>query len=212
VRRFKRGSRSKVCNKPLCPDCSAVSASADITPLTSVVQVWLYHATILRAVATLLNPVPLMARFVPASRMVWLTMMAIVTYPSPNPGEPVEPRNAIDQRQPKSRRLNALRGHNLSDGLPYYHGIVMYPFRILVGLGGLEVQGLFERTGEQKHCYGLVKKFKIDKGQNLERLGRILGMFNERRIDLPADWDSRNLEEKKYFVKHGFFPTGITAS
>jgi Terminase small subunit len=59
------------------------------------------------------------------------------------------------------------------------------------GLGGLEVQELFEGTGEQKHYYGLVKKFKITgKGQNLERLARTLGMFDERHIDLPADWDS----------------------
>ena len=72
---------------------------------------------------------------------------------------------------------------------------------------------LFEGSGDNRKHVGYLKKFKfVDKGQNLERLGRILGMFNERPMDLPADWDSRTLEEKKYFVKHGFFPTGITAS
>jgi hypothetical protein len=72
---------------------------------------------------------------------------------------------------------------------------------------------LFEGSGDNRKHVGYLKKFKFaDKGQNLERLGRILGMFNERRMDLPADWDSRTLEEQEYFVKHGFFPTGITAS
>ena len=71
----------------------------------------------------------------------------------------------------------------------------------------------FDGSGDDRRRVGYRMKFKIaDKGQNLERLGRILGMLNERRIDLPADWDSRNLEEQEYFAKHGFFPTGITAS
>ena len=81
------------------------------------------------------------------------------------------------------------------------------------GLGGFQMIEQFEGSGDNRKHVGYLKKFKIaDKGQNLERLGRILGMFNERRIDLPADWDSRTLEEQEYFVKHGFFPTGITAS
>lgn len=47
------------------------------------------------------------------------------------------------------------------------------------GLAHLEVQELLEGTGEQKHCYGLVKKIRIaDKGINLERLGKYLNLFN----------------------------------
>ncbi len=82
-----------------------------------------------------------------------------------------------------------------------------------MALTDFEMIKQFEGSGDNRKHVGYLKKFKFaDRGQNLERLGRILGMFNERPLDLPADWDSRTLEEKKYFVKHGFFPTGITAS
>jgi phage terminase small subunit len=82
-----------------------------------------------------------------------------------------------------------------------------------MALADFEMIEQFEGSGDNRKHVGYLKKFKIaDKGQNLERLGRILGMFNQRHIDLPADWDSHTLEEQEYFVKHGFFPTGITAS
>lgn len=48
-------------------------------------------------------------------------------------------------------------------------------------VAGLEVNELFEGSGEQKHAYGLCKKIKIaDKGQNLERLGRHLKLFTDK--------------------------------
>jgi phage terminase small subunit len=50
-----------------------------------------------------------------------------------------------------------------------------------MAIAGLEVAELFEGTGEQKHAYGLMKKMKlVDKGQNLERLGRHLKLFTDK--------------------------------
>lgn len=47
-------------------------------------------------------------------------------------------------------------------------------------LAGLEVQELFEGSGEQKYCYGLVKKIRLaDKGMNHERLGKYLNLFEQ---------------------------------
>lgn len=51
-------------------------------------------------------------------------------------------------------------------------------------IAGMKVTELFEGAGEQKHCYGLLKKIKIaHKGANLDRLGRHLG-GNGGRPDL----------------------------
>lgn len=50
-----------------------------------------------------------------------------------------------------------------------------------MSVAGLEVNELFEGTGDQKQAYGLCKKIKIaDKGQNLERLGKHLKLFTDR--------------------------------
>ena len=49
----------------------------------------------------------------------------------------------------------------------------------------MEVTELFEGSGEKKHVYGLLKKFKIaDKGQNLERLGRLFGDASQASINV----------------------------
>jgi len=72
-----------------------------------------------------------------------------------------------------------------------------------MALAGFEVREI--TIGE--NVVGQLKKFKIaDKGQNLERLGKILGMFIDRHLDLPSDWDSRTLEDQEYFAKHGHYP------
>lgn len=57
-----------------------------------------------------------------------------------------------------------------------------------MGLAGMEVIELFEGQGEQKHVYGLLKKFKLaDKGQNLERLGKHLKLFTDKSEVTGAD-------------------------
>lgn len=48
-------------------------------------------------------------------------------------------------------------------------------------VAGLEVNELFEGEGDQKHAFGLCRKIKlVDKGQNLERLGKHLKLFTEK--------------------------------
>jgi phage terminase small subunit len=48
-------------------------------------------------------------------------------------------------------------------------------------LAGLEVSELFEDVGDQKHVYGLTKKFKLaDRLRALEMLGRHLKMFTDK--------------------------------
>jgi phage terminase small subunit len=50
-----------------------------------------------------------------------------------------------------------------------------------MAISGIEVTELFEGAGEQKHAYGLCKKIKlVDKGINLERLGRHLKLFTDK--------------------------------
>jgi hypothetical protein len=74
-------------------------------------------------------------------------------------------------------------------------------------VSSVEFVDYFEGSGEDRRQVGYIKKFKLaDKGQNLERLAKILGMFIERHIDLPADWDNHTLEEQEYFAKHRYWP------
>ena len=48
-------------------------------------------------------------------------------------------------------------------------------------IAGLEVNELFDGTGDQKHAYGLAKKVKLaDKGVNLERLAKIQGLLTNK--------------------------------
>lgn len=48
-------------------------------------------------------------------------------------------------------------------------------------VAGFEFIELFEGDGEDRHCFGHLKKFKIaDRGVNLERLGRHLKLFTEK--------------------------------
>lgn len=55
-------------------------------------------------------------------------------------------------------------------------------------LCGFELIELFEGSGDDKHCFGHLKKFKIaDKGQNLERLGRHLKLFTDKAELSGAD-------------------------
>ena len=77
-----------------------------------------------------------------------------------------------------------------------------------MALAGFEMIEQFEGSGDNRKHVGYLKKFKfVDKGQNLERLGRILGMFIERYMtDLPHDWDSHTIEEKRFYVKKGHWP------
>ncbi len=50
-----------------------------------------------------------------------------------------------------------------------------------MAVAGLEVTELFEGTGDQRHAYGLCKKIKlVDKGINLERLGKHLKLFTDK--------------------------------
>jgi phage terminase small subunit len=50
-----------------------------------------------------------------------------------------------------------------------------------MAISGLECIELFEGTGDQRHCYGILKKIKLaDGGQNLERLGRHLKLFTDK--------------------------------
>jgi phage terminase small subunit len=53
----------------------------------------------------------------------------------------------------------------------------------------------------------LIKKYKlVDKGQNLERLGKHLGLFDGCRLELPPGFQSRSLEDQEYFCVHGCYP------
>jgi phage terminase small subunit len=48
-------------------------------------------------------------------------------------------------------------------------------------VSGFEFIELFEGDGDERHCFGHLKKFKIaDRGQNLERLGRHLKLFTDK--------------------------------
>ena len=50
-----------------------------------------------------------------------------------------------------------------------------------MALAGLEVSELFEDVGDQKHVYGLTKKFKLaDRLRALEMLGRHMKMFTDK--------------------------------
>ena len=74
-------------------------------------------------------------------------------------------------------------------------------------IAGLDVEKLFEGSGKERERVGDVLKYKIaDKGQNLERLGKHLGLFIERYMQLPADFNSRTIEDQEYFCKHGCYP------
>ena len=55
------------------------------------------------------------------------------------------------------------------------------------GLAGVEVVELFEGSGDDKHAFGLLKKFKLaDKGINLERLGKHFKLFTDR-VETTSD-------------------------
>lgn len=48
-------------------------------------------------------------------------------------------------------------------------------------VSGFEFIELFEGQGDDRHCFGILKKFKIaDRGVNLERLGRHLKLFTDK--------------------------------
>lgn len=81
-----------------------------------------------------------------------------------------------------------------------------------MALAGFEVVELFEGRGEDRVKTGELKKFKIaDKGQNLERLGKYLGMFIDRHMNLPADFSNRTEEEQEHFCQHGYYPDAVDA-
>ena len=50
-----------------------------------------------------------------------------------------------------------------------------------MAVAGFEFVELFEGTGDQKHAYGLLKKYKLtDKRASLELLGKYLKLFTDR--------------------------------
>ena len=66
------------------------------------------------------------------------------------------------------------------DGSLHTHPRAEYDHTAM-SVAGLEVNEMFEGSGDQKHAYGLCKKIKIaDKGQNLERLGKHLKLFTDK--------------------------------
>ena len=74
-------------------------------------------------------------------------------------------------------------------------------------IAGLDVEEVFDGRGEDRVQTGVIKKWKIaDKGQNLERLAKHLGMFIERHVNLPSDFLSRGAEDQEYFCNHGCYP------
>lgn len=76
-----------------------------------------------------------------------------------------------------------------------------------MSLAGFEV---IEQRDKDGNLTGYLKKFKIaDKGRNLERIGRHLGMFIERHLNLPGDFAGRSVEEQEFFCQHGFYPDGL---
>lgn len=77
-----------------------------------------------------------------------------------------------------------------------------------MALCSFKIADIFEGTGEARQKTGELKEFKMaDRGQNLERAARILGMVIERHMSgLPLDWDSHTIEEKRFYVKEGYWP------
>lgn len=70
-----------------------------------------------------------------------------------------------------------------------------------MALAGMDVAEMFEGQGEQKHAYGLMKKFKlVDKGQNLERLGKHLKLFTDKTELSGADGGPIQSEHRIVFV------------
>lgn len=70
-----------------------------------------------------------------------------------------------------------------------------------MALAGMDVMELFEGSGDQKHAYGLMKKFKlVDKGQNLERLGKHLKLFTDKTELSGADGGPIQSEHRIVFV------------
>lgn len=68
-------------------------------------------------------------------------------------------------------------------------------------LASIEVEELFAGSGKEREQVGWTKKVKVyDRGQNLERLGRTLGLFNADKSQTPAALPPRI---EVVFVKSG---------
>ncbi len=75
------------------------------------------------------------------------------------------------------------------------------------GVAGYEFVTLYEGSGDQKHAFGQLRKMKlVDAGQNLERLGRYLGLFKDRHLIQKDEFDGRTPEELRYFAQNGKWP------
>lgn len=70
-------------------------------------------------------------------------------------------------------------------------------------VAGYEFITLYEGSGDQKHAFGMLRKVKLaDAGQNLERLGRYLGLFKDRVVIEDDEFKNRTPEELRYYASH----------
>jgi phage terminase small subunit len=68
-----------------------------------------------------------------------------------------------------------------------------------MAVAGFEFIELFEGTGDEKHAYGLLKKYKLtDKRASLELLGRYLKLFTDKiEVDVTDDVVARLAAARK---------------
>jgi len=77
------------------------------------------------------------------------------------------------------------------------------------GVAGFEFVTLYDGNGEQKHAFGQLRKIRlVDAAQNLERLGRYLGMFKDKlEVTEKNEFAGKTKEELQYFIDHGEWPS-----
>lgn len=87
----------------------------------------------------------------------------------------------------KLATVDITRAFDAQGGLLPLHEI---PEDVRKAIAGVEINELFQGTGDDKHVYGLAKKVKFwDKPRSLEMLGRHLGIFLDK-LQVSGDKDN----------------------